>query len=126
MSYEVRLLPDEPVIFMTWYDDFSLKKDLEAASEAVRELLDSAPGPLYLITDTSAVHLPLEDLIAGANYAVQSNEPIVKHANIRQVIVIAQSKAVELTVKGMKAASFGNVTITVCATVNEALAYARG
>ena len=125
MSYEVKLLTDDPVIMTVWYADFKLKTELVPMSEEMREVLDSSPEPLYLIADMSAARLGLEDLIAGANFAVQGEEPIFKHPNITQVILISQSKAIELTAKGMRAATFGNMHIKVAASLEDALKIVR-
>ncbi|MBN1562705.1 MAG: hypothetical protein JXA10_02625 [Anaerolineae bacterium] len=125
MSYAIKLLPDEPLVMVTLYEDFSLKGEFEALSQAVRDVLDAAPMPHYLIMDVVAPSLTFEDFITAANYVVQGDDPIIKHAHIRQVILVAQSKNLELIVKAMRAASFGSITIKLCATMAEALAYAR-
>lgn len=123
MSFSIELLPDEPILFQVWDEDYSVKDEAEENIRQIRELLDSATEPVFFINDMRFVHLTLDDIIIGANATGRGEAPVFQHPNIREVVFISESKLLELGARGMKSATFGNVDIKVFKTPEEALAH---
>lgn len=125
MSYEVSLLPDEPIILVVWHEDFVLTVDLIPAIKEMHQLLDSVTEPYYMISDSTRPTIRFDDLLVGAYYAVKGPNPIFKHPNFAGITLISHQKFAEIMAKGMKTATFGYMDVPVVHTMEEALAVAR-
>jgi len=125
MSFDTKLLPNEPILLQIWNADFSFKAEAEEVEKQAKEILDSVDEPVFYIADMRAARLTLEDVIAGANQTGRGAEPIFKHPNVRQIIFISENRILELGAKGMRSPVFGGIDVKVFKTLDEALAYVR-
>ncbi len=125
MSYKVSLLPDEPIILVVWHEDFVLTVDLIPAIEEMRQLLDSATEPHFIISDLTRLNLKFDDLLVGAYYGVKGANPIFKHTNLAGITLVSHHQVTEIMAKGMKTATFGYMDVPVVRTMEDALAVAR-
>ena len=135
MSYTVKKLDHEPIIHYKLGADYSIVAESAAAEAEVIALVAAQVEPVYVIFDFSQVKLGLEDVVQGSNmlvsgvgakrHAGEKTQGIFDQPNMRQMIMVTDSRLIQMAAKGMNSPIFGNQNIVVCATPEEALAYAR-
>jgi hypothetical protein len=126
-GYTIEKLPCEPIIFTRLSVSVSFDDgdpDPEGALQ-VKELMDSQEEPFYYIFDLGEVKFDLTNLILAANRGAGSEGMTLRHPMIREVLVVTQSKLINLAAKGLNSEAFGNVPTSVFDTINDALDYAR-
>jgi hypothetical protein len=121
----MEMLPSEPILFQTWFEDFDFSTDLAALTQQATQILEAQPEPVFFITNMLAVKISLDNMIAGANYAVQGDTALFLNPKLRQIIFVVANPMVRMGAKGMDSHLFGNVRIELFDTTEEALAYAR-
>ena len=117
-------LTDEPIITAVLEDSFH-PDDLTSLLEEAAGLLDEADEPCYYITAVGNGRWPLEELIRGANTASRGTRALLHHPMMKELVVVTESKVIEVFVKGLRHDVFGNVKVQAFLTKDEALVYAR-
>lgn len=126
MPYSIVKLPDEPVVISTLYADYNNSKEGEASMSDTTVMLDAQAEPVYYVFDVSKYSPSLDDVLASVNWGgVKCNTPSFSHPNVREPIIVSRSAMVKLAAKGLKSATWGNKSIQVFDTLDEALAYTR-
>ena len=125
VGFSMEMLPGEPILFQTWFDDFDFSTDLAAVAQQATQILEAQPEPVFFITNMLAVKISLDNMIAGANYAVQGELALFRNPKIKQVVFVVTNPMVRMGAKGMDSHLFGNIHIELFDTTEEALAYAR-
>jgi hypothetical protein len=127
MSYTVEAYANENIVISTLYSDFHLETEGPRSSEEVRAILDAAKAPMYFVTDSSRVKFSLDDTIKGSSLAARGDNPIFHHPNVKQVLMVVGDDAMQaMTADGMQTEVYGNVNVKTFATLEDALAFARG
>jgi hypothetical protein len=123
--YTLERLPDEPIILGQATSEWNSATDLAAFTQHLLILLREAEAPVYWIADMTAWKPNLNELIITAHEIARTTNAIARHPKLRQVIVISQNRAVEMSAKGLNSQAFGFVSMAVFPTVGAALQYAR-
>jgi hypothetical protein len=124
MPNTFKLLPDEPILLQLLGDDFDYSVDMLRDLERLLNILDQLSQPVFYIIDVRQMSLTLDDLIAAAGTATQQAK-VFKHPNIRETIIVTESRMIALSAKGLNSPIFGNIKFKVFGSVEEALDYAR-
>lgn len=125
MTYRHEIMPDEPILVAYIDSDYSVARDMAESDQKGWELLDTFDEPAFFIVDLTQLTLNVNDVIQGANQGSRGERPLWHHPNIREIIMISQSKLIRLAAPGMNTLAFGFVGIKVFDHLDEALAYCR-
>jgi hypothetical protein len=125
MSYTTEKRPGEPIVVATLYADYNHAQEGEAAINEAVAMLDAQSEPVYYIFDVTRYVPTFEDLVSSVNWGGRGNLPTFRHPNVRESIVVSGSGMVKLAAQGLKTATWGNTTVHVVDTLDEALAYFR-
>lgn len=118
----IGVLTTHPVLINTIEAGYSLADDWGEGEEEMRRILDAHPAPLFIIDDVREMKISFDDLIAGASLGGRGKDPIWRHPNARGIYFISGNKVIELAAKGMNSPAFGNMSVKVFRTVEDALA----
>ena len=120
-TYTFELLPDEPIVLVTATADYSPAKDGIAVGEEVMAI----GKPIFLIIDMRDKVFSVDDIITSANQRTPETGSILKHPNVLGTVFVTNSKIVKLAVEGIATPIFGNISVRITDTVEDALALAR-
>ncbi len=122
---EVEHLPGEPIVLVTikLIEDFT--SVLNEMSQASLDILEEVQEPVFWILDPREFKLNVDTLIEAANFVTRGDKALWRHSMIRQTVLVSSSQMVRLAARGMKKDVFGNVSVGVAESVDEALSYAR-
>lgn len=123
MSYQVRKLPNEPIILTTLYRDYEPITEMAFSMRDTLVILDAAVTPITIVVHLQA-KLSMEQMIYAVNLATRSENPTWTHPNTRQVIMVTDHPLGPLFTKRLRSDPF-HVNFEVMETLDEALALAR-
>jgi hypothetical protein len=125
-GFTLEKLPDEPIIVMTYLDTWNKAQDVDLSMKQVIELMDTLDEPVFYVVDvTIEPKFALQDLIVFTQQLTQGGNPILKHRNMREHLVVTRSLPVKVATKGLNSAAFGKIPSQAFDTLAEALTYAR-
>jgi len=125
MEYNIKKLPDEPIVFVTLGADASLVSGVEEFAEALSAALDACPEQVYVISNMSEMKFSMSDVIQGANLAARQVQ-LFKHPKIIENVMFTPSKLLRMASQGFDTPIFGNIKLATFETREEAFAYVRG
>lgn len=125
MGYILERLTDMPALMLSYEEGFVFADEMEALNNKIFDLLEAEASPIYLIIDSENLKLSFNDIMAGIQQATRSSKPSFNHKNVKQLIVITQSRTFSAVVKGLNTVSFGNVNATVFESLDAALSHVR-
>ena len=126
MYYDVKKVPDAPVVVGTWYEGF---KYVEQGANYVREanaLLNAQKTPVFYILDFSQLRtMSIEGLMMSADSGARGSNPNLHHPMVRGTIFVSRDALVKMAANGMKSATYGSLNIKFFGTIEDALAYVK-
>ena len=125
MTFTIELLPDEPIMLLTFSEDFKVGQHIAASDDATRALLDTVNEPVFNVLDLRKVSMSFDDIMLGSNTGARSSNPIWKDPRIRETLFVSNMSLVNIAVKGLRSATFNNIKAQAFSSVEDALAYAR-
>ena len=87
--------------------------------------LESINEPMYWITDLRAVAITMNSIMEGSSQGARGEEPFWHHPLIIEMLFISDNKVIKVAAKGLNTVSFGNLSVKVFDTLEDALAYCR-
>jgi hypothetical protein len=125
-GFTIEKLPDEPILVMTYLEPWNTARDVDLATKQVIELMDTLDEPVFYVIDvTIEPKFALQDLIVFTQQLTQGGNPILKHRNMREHLVVTRSLTVKVATKGLNSPAFGKIPSQAFDTLAEALTYAR-
>lgn len=124
MSFTVDLLPDEPILLEIMNEDYQYLLEGEADADQATAVLDQLEYPVFYIVDMTKAHFSMDDVLTGASL-LNRRAALFKHPNVREYVLVSQSRVIDLAARGLNAPIFGRLKLKVFQTQEEALAYAR-
>ncbi|HEX3050440.1 MAG TPA: hypothetical protein VHP83_07285 [Aggregatilineaceae bacterium] len=125
MSHSLRSYLHEHILVITLNADFCRRDELiQIGFEALRRL-NAAVGELTLIFDLVAAPLDYTALFHLVNFGARGDTPIFHHPNVGRLIFVTQSELIELGAKTLDSPIYGNLSIPVFPTLDQAMHYAR-
>jgi len=126
MYFNVKKMPDAPVVIGSWYEGFKFVEHGAQYSQAANAILDEQQAPVFYIIDMShlltiSVAGVVEVAHTGANVLTSSH----RHPMNRETILVSDKSMVKLAVKGMSSAAFGHMNIRLFETLEEAQDYIK-
>ncbi len=125
MSFNIEMLPDEPIILMTVYTDFDPEHDMPVIESQLREMLDAAETTLDFVLNFSQVSLSLDQVISIINSVTRGENPLLHHPNMGKQARVTSNRMIQLAAKGLNSKAFGFLSVNVFETVDDALEYIR-
>jgi hypothetical protein len=126
MSYSINVRTDLPVLVSTWESSFDVKSELRAYSDEIKHILDARTSPLYYLIDFREwKDISLENVMMASDAAARSGHSNFHHPMIKSILFVTGNGLVEMTARGMKSDIYGNLSIRVFSTVDEALDFVR-
>jgi hypothetical protein len=122
MPFEVKILPAEPIIFISIVPPFDPINDVTQAYSKAAQLSQTISGTVFMLSDVSTLSLSLDDLING----LAMLRGILPKEDRFRFIAITSDELAKFGVQAMKQAQYGNTDIRVFPSLNEALAYIHG
>jgi hypothetical protein len=126
MSYKLERLQDLPVLLLEFEGDAAFEElPLENALNEVFAALEAEQSPIYHIVDMRHLKMTFNDILNSIQIGTKGGKATLKHRNVRQLIVISESKAVATAVKGLNTITFGNINAIAFESLEPALNYVR-
>jgi hypothetical protein len=119
MPYEVKILPNEPVVFISIVPPFDPINDVSQAYSTAAQLSQSIPGTVFMLSDVSTLSLSLDDLINGLGML----RHILPKEDRFRFIAVTSDELAKFGVQAMKQAQYGKTDIRVFPSLNEALTH---
>ncbi|MBN1310279.1 MAG: hypothetical protein JXB30_02590 [Anaerolineae bacterium] len=120
----IECLTGEPIVISTLLEEFNFGSDIAEGNKPSFELLDSLEHPVIWIMDMSRAKLNVERLLS-INLVTRGERPLWHHPMLRQIVVVSNTRLAQLAAKGLNSEVFGNLSIRVFGTLDEALDFAR-
>jgi hypothetical protein len=119
-------LPGEPIVVVSLGKDYDFITGAEEGTQAALDVLDRQTQPVFWIVDFHIApdqehSLNFEQLLVSSNSVTE----LWSDPRIRQVLVVTSDEIVRLAAQGMGTEAFGNLSIALFGSLNEAFAYAR-
>jgi hypothetical protein len=125
-GFTLEKLPDEPIIVVTYLDTWDTARDIDLATKQVLDLMEPLDQPVFYVIDvTIEPKFALQDLMVYTQQLTQGGNPILKHRNMREHLVVTRSLTVKVATKGLNSPAFGKIPSQAFETLEEALTYAR-
>jgi hypothetical protein len=125
-GYTLEKLPDAPILIVTYLETWNTASDMSLAEQQVIDCLDSLDQPVFYIIDvTIEPKFALQDLLVFTQQITQGGNPILKHRNMREHLVVTRSLPMKVATKGLNSPAFGKIPSQAFETLEEALTYAR-
>ncbi len=118
MPFEVKILPGEPVVFVNLTLPLDMQTGVAQAYAQAIGLAQSMQGPVYMVSDVSALSFNLNDVIDGM--AVLRG--MLPKEDRYHFIAIGSNEMVKFASSAMKQAQYGKIDILLVASLAEALA----
>lgn len=122
MSFHVEVRNDSMAIVVDLASDFNLQSEVQAFRAALHEALGTQTKPVVLIFDTRTVNISARDVLVATD---SDSQNILRHPNIREVVVVTNDVLVQIAAKGVNSFSFGYIKVHTFPTLEAALAYAE-
>lgn len=118
----ITVLDTHPVVMNRLEAGYILTEDWPEGVAEMQRILDTHQKPLFIIDDIRAIKLTVGDLIVAANNGSRGERPLWRHPNSRGIYFISEDRTIKMAAAGMNSPAFGNMTVKVFSTLEEALA----
>lgn len=125
MSFSIKVLPNEPIIVATFHDGFSIAEHMSQAEAETRAILDQTHKSYYDIIDISGWNITFEQVLQLTNAGALGIDSILRHPQIRRIIIITNNQMVMTAAAGLRSELFGNLDILTFDTMDTALTWCR-
>jgi hypothetical protein len=127
MSYTLELLDEGHIVIVTLGADFDALTEMKASIQERMALMETGPNHIVYITDSRNYYpTKIEDLILAANQVhTPESKLFTQHPKMLKRVTITNNKLGLVAIKGLNTAAFGNLEMSVFATLEEGIEYAR-
>ena len=123
MSFTVEKHPDLPAVIITMYEDFDFAAELDAFGQKVQALLDTLDEPVYSISDSTRMRNTFGEMVSSLAAVTRGNfVSLLKHPMVVGMMVVDNRDLTRLAVNALGQAQYGGFSLSVYASVDEALA----
>jgi hypothetical protein len=124
-TYTLDKLPGEPIVLSVVKEGWQLS-DLPDVIDGYLKMLEATDVPLFFISDMTDLHISLDGVIQAVDLASRGAAPVLHHPMSKALLVVTQSRMLELSTLGLRSKVFGGgVRAYVFKAQGEALAFAR-
>lgn len=102
-----------------------MASEIAHSNKASYEAIDNAPYDKVYLLDIFNFKITIDEIVAGANRVARGEKSLWHHPKLKQVIILTQDETLRLAAAGMASKAFGNLSVPVFATVDEAMEYIR-
>jgi hypothetical protein len=123
--FSFKKLSGEPIIVGTISAQFDLGHDAPVVIKQLQALLDESEEPLYDIADIREVKISFSDLVVALAIATKGEMGVLHHPKLRRFIAVTTNDLTRFGVAALKQAQYGNLSVDVFGSIEEALASVR-
>src|SRR5688572_32123927 len=105
MSYKLEMLEDLPVLFVSFEEAANLGEFMTELSNKAFDIFESLNSPVYYIVDMRNAKIDFNDILIGVQQSTKGSRALLLHPNLKQLVIITQSKAIATVVKGLNTVS---------------------
>jgi hypothetical protein len=121
MGYDVTLLPNEPILLAKFDEDFSVARDGEEMMGEMKRILDASSTPLYMLDDFLKLKMSFPDLVAALAMSTRGSTAVMRHPNVRKLVIVSTSELLRLGGNALKQAQYGGFQADIYPSLDEAL-----
>ena len=126
MYFDVKKMPDAPVVIGSWYEGFKFVEQGAQYDQEANAILDEQQDPVFYIIDMSQlITISIEGIVEVAHTGAKVLTSAHRHPMNRETILVSNKSIVKLAVKGMASAAFGYMNIRLFETLEEAQDYIK-
>jgi hypothetical protein len=125
MSFHTQVHPSEPTVIITLNPDYDLLNEINLSNRSVSEALDRMWYERAYLIHVFKLKISIDEIVAGANSVARGEQSVWHHPKLKQVILVTDDETLRFAAAGMASKPFGNLSIAVFATLDEAMAYVR-
>ncbi len=127
MTVKIEQLSEEPIILYTYSNPYKANEEIQAVIDGATELTAGIPGTVYAIHDVHNVKVSFSELVSSMGTAIKSFRELKPDFLERtKTILVGTSSLLKLAADSFNQVQYGELSVELFDTVNEALAYARG
>lgn len=123
-TFSVEKLPGERIVVSKAHEGFEFKRDLSAMNAEITVLLDAFDRPGFYIADTRGALMDFDDIMA-ASASVVGGTSMFSHPNVEETLLLIDDEVMRLSAEGFSSGAFGDISLKVFTSMDEALDYAR-
>jgi hypothetical protein len=125
MSYKLELHPELPAVICLLGTDFEPRHDIGDIIKDLKKHFDNAQQPIFYVNDMSEVKWGFSDVVLGMGAAAAAGG-VMRHPNLREIIVISRSELVRLGVGALGQSQYGGLRARIVSNLDEGLNYIKG
>ena len=125
MSFSLERRGNQRIIVGVVGQDFDLRTEAEPYLHQVRDMLDQMDGPTVYISDLREMELNLGDLTVLMSTVTRGDMAVLKHPNLRDIILVASNNMIKLGVNALGQSQYGRLHASVAESVEAALEQAE-
>lgn len=126
MSYTVKVLPEGPVLLFQAHTDFNPKTETDPSSQDVLATLNTIDQPVFHILDWTHFTPDFADLSQGAAASAFGENAAFHHEMVKEIIFVTQNPMMRMVAENMQTEVYGNLSVRVFETMEEAMDYVCG
>ncbi|MGF1505188.1 MAG: hypothetical protein ACFB51_08700 [Anaerolineae bacterium] len=120
MNYTLTTYTDLPAVVCIMHADFDAQADLARVIPEVIEAFDGVGSPVYYIVDVGESRWPFPQIVQGLAQVTAAGA-MLRHPNLAEVLVIADSQLVEMGVKALAETQYGSIRTRLVSSVQDGL-----
>jgi hypothetical protein len=124
VAYKLELHQELPVVVCILGADFDPRRDITEVIKDLKSKFDEANQPIFYINDMSEVKWSFTDVMLGMGAAAAAGG-VMRHPNLREIIVISRSELVRLGVGALGQSQYGGLRARIASNLEEGLNYVR-
>ena len=126
MPITVEPIPNEAILLATFTEPFSPNPHIREMFLAVAELRDELPGSAFcILVDVRAVKTGFGDMVMTLGEVRQAIKTAPESDRDVVLAMIGSGGLIELAANAMKQAQYGNWTMPLFSSLEDAIAYAK-
>src|SRR5689334_10462838 len=119
MGYEFTLLPGEPVMVTKFLAGFTVQEHALTLIGQMKDVLDAANEPIYMLDDLLEMRLTFSDLVHGLAIATRGETGVLKHPRLCKVVMVTNSEMLRFGGTALKQSQYGAMSVAIYTTFEE-------
>lgn len=125
MGYELKLMEEDSILLTVFDSSFDVGGDGQKLMSEMKHYLDNASSPLYMLDDFLNMKMSFGDLVSALSMATRGDIAIMKHPNVRKLVIVSTNELLRLGGSALKQAQYGGLQADIYPSVDEAIAAIR-
>jgi hypothetical protein len=123
--YTIEQIGDLPVVLLTVDAHYDVQRDMPHSRVELVQVLNTMDEPVFYILDLRNLSASFDDIMAAASMGARGEGASWHHPKLRDLLWVTNANIIKASAEGLKSDTFGNVTIKLFGSTDEAIAYAQ-